>query len=57
MQTETERLERLIESGECPSKSSEVYAKELKELGQQLEKDIPEKVLQLFNTLSQITKE
>ncbi|MFX1521384.1 MAG: ArsR/SmtB family transcription factor [Promethearchaeota archaeon] len=49
---ETERLERLIESGECPSKSSKVYAKELKELGQQLEKEISEKVLQLFSALS-----
>jgi ArsR family transcriptional regulator len=45
-------LERLIESGECPSKSSEVYAKELKALSDQLDKEIPEKQLQLFNALS-----
>jgi ArsR family transcriptional regulator len=52
MPSETERLERLIESGECPSKSSEEYAKELKTLSQQLDKEIPEKLLQLFNALS-----
>ncbi len=52
MPIETERLERLIESGECPSKSSEVYAKELKALNDQLDKEVPEKLLQLFNALS-----
>lgn len=52
MPSKTERLERLIESGECPSKSSEVYAKELEELGQQLSKEISDKTLELFNALS-----
>lgn len=52
MPSKTERLERLIESGECPSKSSEVYAKELEELGQQLNKEISDKTLELFNALS-----
>jgi len=52
MPIETKRLERLIESGECPSKSSEIYAKELEELGQQLDKEISDKTLELFNALS-----
>ncbi|WP_287583733.1 metalloregulator ArsR/SmtB family transcription factor [Candidatus Borrarchaeum sp.] len=52
MPIESERLERLIDSGECPSKSSEVYAKELKALNDQLDKEVPEKLLQLFNALS-----
>ncbi len=52
MPIETERLERLIESGECPSKSSEEYAKELKTLSQQLDKEISNKTLELFNALS-----
>ena len=52
MPSKTERLERLIESGECPSKSSEVYAKELEELGKQLNKEISDKTLELFNALS-----
>ncbi|MFX1466731.1 MAG: ArsR/SmtB family transcription factor [Promethearchaeota archaeon] len=52
MPIETERLERLIESGECPSKSSKVYAKELKALSDQLDREIPEKLIQLFNALS-----
>ena len=51
MPVETE-LERLIESGECPSKSSEIYAKELEELGKQLDKEISDKTLELFNALS-----
>jgi DNA-binding transcriptional ArsR family regulator len=52
MPIETERLERLIESGECPSKSSEEYAKELKMLSKQLDKEISDKTLVLFNALS-----
>jgi len=52
MPIETERLERLIESGECPSKSSEEYAKELKKLSQQLDNEISDKTLVLFNALS-----
>ena len=52
MPTETERLKRLIESGECPSKSSEVYAKELKELSNQLDNEISNKMPVLFNALS-----
>jgi ArsR family transcriptional regulator len=52
MPVETERLERLIESGECPSKSSEEYAKELKELGIQLDNEISHKMPVLFNALS-----
>jgi ArsR family transcriptional regulator len=52
MPTETERLERLIESGECPSKSSEVYAKELKQLSKQLDNEISKKMPVLFNALS-----
>ena len=52
MPIETERLERLIESGECPSKSSEVYAKELKQLSKQLDYEISDKTLVLFNALS-----
>lgn len=52
MKSETERLERLIESGECPSKSSEEYAKSLKMLSKQLDKEISDKTLVLFNALS-----
>lgn len=52
MPVETEKLERLIESGECPSKSSEVYAKELKKLSYQLDEEISDKILELFNALS-----
>lgn len=52
MPVDTEKLERLIESGECPSKSSEVYAKELKKLSHQLDKEISDKMIELFNALS-----
>ncbi len=52
MPIETEKLDKLIESGECPSKSSEVYAKELKVLSNQLDKEISRKLLQLFHALS-----
>jgi len=52
MPLETERLERLIDAGECPSKSSEEYANELKELSIQLDNEISDKMLVLFNALS-----
>ena len=52
MPIETERLERLIESGECPSKSSEVFSAQLKKLSQQLDKEISDKTIELFNALS-----
>ncbi len=52
MPIETERLERLIDSGECPSQSSEKYAKELKQLSKKLDYEISDKILVLFNALS-----